>query len=559
MTTRCLYAVLLILLIAGFPRGVNAQEKKSTGQKDVKTDLFDLTPDEPVSASAVVSQTQGQVALESTVDPDLYFVGPSDLFSVNIWMSPPLSFSIPVTPEGTLIVPTVGEIRVANLSLTKARELILAEGRKKYLRVDLTVTLMRPRQVLVNVMGRVLNPAVYTLSATDRVSRAIDMANSVKRTQSDDDLAVIRKDMSVRSITVRHHDGTEDRVDLPKYLATHEGRWNPYLREGDIVLVPRRPEAKFTFAVYGQVNAGGRYELVDGDRISGALQIAQGLTSLGIPDRVIFSRLGEDGQTMTNREFSIGDLKSGRMADEPLQPGDRIIVQRRSDQREDFNVDVKGEVVYPGTYPITKERTKLSEVIRMAGGFTERAALGMAYVLRRTVPVESRDESHLLDLRGLPATDDSIGYGLATELRLTHEEVRTDFVRLFVKGDSAEDVVLNAEDQVIVPSKEKTVYVFGQVVSPGHIPVTEGKDVAFYIQRAGGYADHASSGGVKVIKGKTRQWMSPGDTKVEEGDYIWVPSEPNHPFSYYMTIASQAATVVSVVVGLAVIIVQLKK
>ncbi|HUN66974.1 MAG TPA: SLBB domain-containing protein, partial [Bacteroidota bacterium] len=541
MTTRCLYAVLLILLIAGFPRGVNAQEKKSTGQKDVKTDLFDLTPDEPVSASAVVSQTQGQVALESTVDPDLYFVGPSDLFSVNIWMSPPLSFSIPVTPEGTLIVPTVGEIRVANLSLTKARELILAEGRKKYLRVDLTVTLMRPRQVLVNVMGRVLNPAVYTLSATDRVSRAIDMANSVKRTQSDDDLAVIRKDMSVRSITVRHHDGTEDRVDLPKYLATHEGRWNPYLREGDIVLVPRRPEAKFTFAVYGQVNAGGRYELVDGDRISGALQIAQGLTSLGIPDRVIFSRLGEDGQTMTNREFSIGDLKSGRMADEPLQPGDRIIVQRRSDQREDFNVDVKGEVVYPGTYPITKERTKLSEVIRMAGGFTERAALGMAYVLRRTVPVESRDESHLLDLRGLPATDDSIGYGLATELRLTHEEVRTDFVRLFVKGDSAEDVVLNAEDQVIVPSKEKTVYVFGQVVSPGHIPVTEGKDVAFYIQRAGGYADHASSGGVKVIKGKTRQWMSPGDTKVEEGDYIWVPSEPNHPFSYYMTIASQAA------------------
>lgn len=195
----------------------------------------------------------------------------------------------------------------------------------------------------------------------------------------------------------------------------------------------------------------------------------------------------------------------------------------------------------------------------MAGGFTEQAALGMAYIIRRTVPIESREESHLFDLRGMPSDDDSIGYGLATELRLTHEEVRTDFVKLFVKGDSAEDVLLHPEDQVMIPSKEKTVYVFGQVVSPGHIPIVEGKDASFYIQRAGGYADHANSSDVKVIKGKTRQWLSPGDTKVEDGDYIWVPSDPNHPFAYYMMIASQAASVISVVIGVGVLIVQLVK
>jgi protein involved in polysaccharide export with SLBB domain len=560
MSTRRFRIIILIggvILLLGTQMS-RAQERRTTAKQSDKTDMFDLTPDDK-SQTQSVAMPQGSVALESAVDPDRYFVGPSDIFSINIWMSPPLSFTLPVTPEGTLIIPTIGEVKVANIPLTKVKELIVAEGRKKYLHVDITATLLKPRQVIVTVMGHVLNPAVYTLNGVDRVSRAVDYANVLKRTQADEDLTVVKKEMSVRNITVRHRDGTEERVDLPKYLATHDGKWNPYLREGDVVLVPRKPEMKFTFAVYGQVNAPGRYEVVEGDKISDALLIAQGMTALGLPDQIIFSRLGEDGRTIVNKQVTIADLRAGKGDDMSLQPGDRIIVQRKSDLREDFNVDIKGEVVYPGTYPITKDRTKLSEVIRLAGGFSEHAALGMAYVLRRTVPIESRDESHLLDLRGMPSSDDSLGYGLATELRLTHEEVRTDFVKLFVKGDSAEDVILHGEDQVVIPSKEKTVYVFGQVTSPGHVPIVEGKDASFYIQRAGGFADHANGGGMKVIKGKTRQWLSPGETKVEEGDYIWVPSEPNHPFSYYMTIASQAATVVSVVVGLAVIIVQLRK
>ena len=41
-------------------------------------------------------------ALKGPVDPEKYFVGPSDVLSVNIWISPPLNFSLTVTPEGTL-------------------------------------------------------------------------------------------------------------------------------------------------------------------------------------------------------------------------------------------------------------------------------------------------------------------------------------------------------------------------------------------------------------------------------------------------------------------------
>jgi protein involved in polysaccharide export with SLBB domain len=44
------------------------------------------------------------------------------LISVNIWTSPQLIFPLTVTPEGTLIIPTVGEIHVADLTLSEVKK-----------------------------------------------------------------------------------------------------------------------------------------------------------------------------------------------------------------------------------------------------------------------------------------------------------------------------------------------------------------------------------------------------------------------------------------------------
>ncbi len=549
----------ILLAVASNLLPLSAQQQTGTSRRTEQNPALmnlDAGQEDKTQTSTLVP---GQIAYESTIEADRYFIGPSDLFSVNVWMSPPLNFNLPVTPEGTLILPTVGEIPVSGLSLAKAKEKVLGAMKKRYLRVEMTVTLLRPRPVLVNVMGFVLNPGVYTLTAADRVSRAIDAANTLKRTQSDEQLGIIHKGMSERHIIVRHRDGTEERVDIPKYVGTHDGQWNSFLREGDVVVVPRKPVMKSTIAVYGQVNSPGRFEFIEGEKITDAIQLAQGLTQLALPERAIFSRLGEDGTTITNTTIDLGAVLAGHGDNTLLQPGDRIVVQRKAEERADFNADVKGEVMYPGTYPITKDRTKLSEVIRMAGGFTENASLGTAYVLRQSVPPEAQEENRILGLRGEPADDDSIGFALATDLRFRHEEVSVDFPKLFGKGDSTQDVILHSDDQVIVPSKLKSIYVFGQVASPGHIPLVEGKDVNYYIQKAGGLTDHANSGSVKVIKGKTRQWLSPRDATLEDGDYVWVPTEPNHPFSYYMNIAGQAASVVSVLIGIGVIIVQVTK
>jgi protein involved in polysaccharide export with SLBB domain len=426
----------------------------------------------------------------------------------------------------------------------------------------MTATLVKPRQVVISVAGQVVNPGLYTLSAGDRAGKAIEEANKPGKMQDPENVFSVTQFGSSRHIIMRHRDGTEDRVDLRKYYATHEGKLNPFLREGDIVVVPRIDPLKNVIAVYGQVNSAGRFEYVEGDSLLDAIKIANGVTSHALPEQAVFSRLTPDGTEMTNRFINLAGILAGNEPDIALEPGDRIVVAAKPELREDFNVDVRGEVKFPGTYPITRDRTHLSEVIRQAGGFTEFASLENAEVIRRSLLPENKvdiEKEETMSLRGSASSLDTLGYGLETTLRIRHEAVVTDFKKLFSDRDSSQDIMLQREDQVIIPARQRTIFVFGQVVSPGHIPLTEGKELRYYIDKAGGYTDRASKGDVRIIKATTKQWLKPGDTKLEEGDNIWVPADEQHPFSYYMTVASQTMSIVSVVLGIAILIVQVSK
>jgi protein involved in polysaccharide export with SLBB domain len=517
-----------------------------------------LLPREEEKSNLSIVQPAG-VALESTVKPDEYRVGPSDVIAVNIWMSPPLSFPLTVTPEGTLIIPSVGEVMVADLSLARAKEKILAEVRKKYLKADITATLVKPRPIIVNISGAVLHPGLFTFTGADRVNKALDEANKLSRLETQDDLRPILDVMSKRNIILKHRDGSEDRVDIPKYDATHEDRWSPYLREGDMIVVPAKSRMTGTIAVYGQFNSPGRLEFVEGDSVLDAVRFAHGMTARASGETAIFSRMNKDGNALSTQIINIPEMMAGRAPNIALQPGDRIIVQQKPDARGDYNVDIQGEVSQPGTYPITINSTHLSEVILQAGGFTESAALSSAQVLRQSSQPERVGDERLLSLRGEPAGGDSEGYAVETDLRLRRAPVTVDFEKLFLQKDTTQDIVLQAEDQIFIPSRQKTVYVFGQVALPGHIPYVRGRDSKYYVEKAGGFTGRANGGSLKVIKAKTKQWLEPGATVIEEGDFIWIPQEPDRPFSYYMTIASQSAAVLSVIIGIAFIVQQANK
>ncbi len=513
------------------------------------------TAEEQVSRNMI--QPSG-IALESTLDPEEYFVGPSDEIAVNIWTSPPLNFMLTVTPEGTLIVPTVGEVKVSDMKLSEAKKKVIAEIRKKYISAEATVTLTTPRQIVVTVTGDVLAPGSLVVRATDRTNKAIQEANRTDQLLRDTLLA-LKRTMSRRNITLKRKDGSVHHIDLVKFYATKEDRLNPYLREGDAIFVPTTNLERNVIGVYGEVNSPDRYEYVEGDSITDAIKIAYGVTRFAMVDSVEFSRLDSTAEVLSTTIINVRDILDGKAPNMAINPGDRIVVKARPEMRRDYRVTIRGEVVFPGTYPITKNMTRLSEIVRRAGGFTEYAALRYAVLSRRSVSPQDIEIERLLSSRGSVSPEDSAYYHLETNLRLYKEAVNVDFEKLFSRHDSTQDVLLQSDDEIYVPSTEKTVYVFGEVVLPGHVPFVPGQDPGYYIRKAGGFADEARSGDVKIIKSKTKQWLDPNQTTIEGGDYVWVPREPYRPFLYYTGVARDIASFVGAITAVVILLGTVRK
>lgn len=549
---RCRRLVLLCACIVFACAGTAAQTKKGTAGTDFLGDK------DRTAQGGVQAQPRGP-ALESVIVPENYYVGPSDGFAVDIWSSTPLAFELTVTPEGTLIVPTVGEVQVANMTLTAAKKKVVAAIRKRYLNAELTMTLVSPRPVIVTVEGQVLNPGSYTMAAYNRVDKAVEAANKLMPGETQNDVNNVRLTMSTRRIILRHNDGTQSRVDLQKFLAEKEDRWNPYLREGDIVVVPTNDFTRNVIGVYGQVNTPGRFEFAGGDSASDLLRFAYGFSPLAREDSIEFTRQDPTGNILERRVIDGRAILQGTAPDFLLQPGDRLLVRGDVDQRGDYRVTITGEVRSPGVYPITRDSTRLTDLIRFAGGFTDDALLSSAEVLRQPVMAGETETERLQSIRGGVPPDDTTYFYLETALRIRKEPVTADFEKLFGRGDTSSDVLLRNGDYVDVPSKKKTVYVFGQVVTPGHVPYRPGTDIWYYIGKAGGVTDRARQGDAKVIKARSRQWLNPGDTSVEEGDFVWVPKVPDRPFGYYLGIVAQSATVLSVAISVVLLVNQFKK
>ena len=159
----------------------------------------------------------------------------------------------------------------------------------------------------------------------------------------------------------------------------------------------------------------------------------------------------------------------------------------------------------------------------------------------------------LIAVRGRSGLEDGTYYEAENTLLYRQEYVPADFVRLFAQGDSSADVVLHSEDTVYVPTAPGTVYVFGQVVRPGHVPFVPGSDVNYYLRAAGGLMEKAMEDDIKVVKATTKQWLSKDDTVVEEGDYIWVPKDYDRGFGYYLGIIAQSAAILSVAISAIVV------
>ncbi|MGA7160726.1 MAG: polysaccharide biosynthesis/export family protein [Bacteroidota bacterium] len=579
MTTKTLQFILLCTLVAAEFAIAQSLDNKDDLQVN-KNGTYQVPGQQKISPKSFVpeeikEQTPTIPIMDGPVDPKEYVVGPGDIFSVNVWITPPLNLQLPVTPEGTIIIPTVGEIYVAGLRLEDAKKKVVSEIKKRYISSEASFTLFTPRLVMVAVKGVVWNEGSVFLQSTERVEAAIVMANRHEKIspppypQIDEQPRRLTSNINLipgqdtigsrRKILVRHRDGTTSHVDLEKYFLQRDPKLNPYLRDGDVVVVPKREIVRDFIGIYGGVNKEGVVEFVEGDSLFEMTKIARGLTVFADSEHVEIERSDDEGRFTQTITANLSAIASGASSDIPLQRGDRIIVREKPSLRRDYKIYVEGEVLYPGFYPITRDSTLISEIVHEAGGFTPEASMESSSLFRTSLSEKDIYTERIAIEAGLPSQEDTAYFKAENEMRLAREQVPVDFVNLFVSQDKAKDVFLRDGDHLIIGSKTKTVYVFGQVVHPGHISFVKDQGYSYYTEKAGGLTDHAVRGDIRVLKANTREWLSPGETTIEEGDYIWVPSVPYRPLEYYLLSYSQVFSIVGTVGTLTLLFLQLKK
>ncbi len=494
---------------------------------------------------------------DRTVDTNTYVLGPGDIVNIGIWGATPISYNASITPEGSIIIPTFGVLRVGGMTLAEAKAYARDELSKQFKNSKITLTLIYPRTFYVMVGGAVAHPGRYIVTAFDRVDRAFTLANlSPGRV----DTLSFLPNFSLRRIRLVHSNGKTQNVDLLKFYMTGNLSDDPTLSQGDAIVVPREDMASGSISISGAVRMPGNFEYVKGDRIKDLLELCAGLTELADSTRV--KVLTWNGSSYDEK---IVNLEDSTALYEPLPVNSRVVVPINRTKVNDYYVWVTGEVKVPGLYPISRDSTKLATIIKLAGGFTNWASLSNAVVLRKADPsgypypgsAMYDTLSYLYKANGV--SSEQIPY-ITDELlmRLHREQVSTDFVKLFVDNEQKYDCTLRSGDSIYVPTNHHSVYVFGQVRYPGYVTYHDGWSYSNYVEEAGGYTDASESGKVKIIKGGTLQWYNSGGATIMPGDMVFVPKVPIKPelfgwnlflstFGAVASIVTAAATVVLVI------------
>ena len=522
------------------------------------------------SATALLSREVVPVA--RTVDAEYYYVGAGDVIALGLTQPMNIETLLPVTADGALVIPRVGAVPVAGKTLAQVKAAVFEALKRKYSFAEGTLALAQPRAIIVTVQGEVKSPGLLQVTAATPVSMAVQLADIEKQEAAQTPLALLQGEKrggapgyrqrlgsryfgvqemearALRRVVVQHADGSVSRADLTMYEATRDGKYDPFLREGDVIFVPHREVGASTVSVLGAVLRPGVFEFVEGDRVADLLRMGFGLDPQKTPLSAQHARY--TGETI---KIELPALRAAPHTT-PLKAGDRLFVCASARRSAGGAAAADGELLKPGVYPIEPGKTTVSQLVDMAGGFSAGAWPGLAELYRRQTGVdgfaldEARDRDRSFEKSPL-AHEDTLYWAISSRLR--EGRVSVDFHRLFVRGDRSADVKLEDGDILLVPRNTGTVYVYGQVNNSGFIPWTEGKDFEWYIAQAGGFGESATPGRAAVIKANTRAWIEPDDAVIEPGDMIHVPHEPLVRMASTADILAVTAAIVGGLAGVA--------
>lgn len=388
---------------------------------------------------------------QNVATPQNYVLGPGDEIIIDIWGASENSIRQTISPEGSISIPGLGMISLNGMNIADARGYLKSELSRIYADEgnQIQVTLGNTRSIKVNVMGEVMVPGTYTLSAFASVFHALYNAGGISDLGSLRDIKVVRNGKTVAN------------VDVYEYILQGKTEGNINLREGDVVIVPTYDAI---VKMQGNVKRPMRYEMKSTETISTLLKYAGFFSANAYKNSVRVVR--QEGRELSVATVERDDFGTFKVMDGDVVSADSII------NRFANKLEIQGAVYRPGIYEFCENINSVKELLTQADGL-----LGDAFTNRAVI------------YRQRP--------------NLTREVLPVD-VKGIMDGTAA-DVELKNNDLLFVPSihdikYEGDVYISGEVKRPGTYPYADNMTLEDFVITAGGLNDAASLVRVDVAR-----------------------------------------------------------
>ena len=381
--------------------------------------------------------------------PANYRLGAGDAVVIDVWGASQTTFEGTVSPDGTVTIEGVGPLTLAGMTVKEANDYVKKQLGRFYSNSNITLTVGETRSIQVQVMGEVMVPGTYTLSALSSAFNALYAAGGISEIGTLRDIKVFRQGRVVSTI------------DVYDYILNGNTKGDIRLADNDVIVVG---PYECLVNIRGKVKRPMFYEMKEDESVSRILDYAGGFAGDAYTDNVRLIR-------KSGREYSVYTVGEFEMNGFLLKDGDSLyvdsIIPRFSNMAE-----IRGAVFHPGQYQMDGSIKTVRQLIKAADGLREDA------FLKRAVMHRQKED-------------------------LTMEALSVD-VEGIMDGTVA-DIPLRKNDILFIPSSldmkgERTLTIDGEVNFPGVYQYADNTTIEDLVLQAGGFTEAASMAKVDVFR-----------------------------------------------------------
>lgn len=590
----------------GFP--LLKQESRSTIISPLEK-LYNTRVKEPLTQFGydLFSSSQSQVPYMGAVQDD-FILGVGDQLQITFAGQRQDQEIYTIASDGTLLIKDFAPIAAAGKTIGALTDILTARISER-INTQIYVSLAKVRQINVLVAGNVDQPGMKTLSAFHTVLDALIQSGGVRKDGSLRNIKLVRGGMSTPidlydilisgrlPVEQRLQDG--DRLIVPPInktyaisgavsrpgiyelspelitqgipvpqaleiaggaLAAKQNRfmilspdksgnentqdiqpsYKQSLRNGDVLLVETSEQKRIgDIELTGETRAAGTYDLARYKKLSDILNAPQILGDDIYPLLGVIKRMDKTLLSARYIPFS-PHLIISKKNDIPLQSGDKIIFFSKTEIKNalsnspaqktdplllhtltDRLVTINGGVALSGSYPIADGET-LEALLSAAGGLSKEAN-------RSNIEIISAQKQN-------------------KKVQYYNLDTVSAASILLMAGDSIRVNIIKSE------VTEKTVYITGEIISPGYYSVIAGDHVSDLIARAGGLTPEAYPDGAifsRESERKTEESRYRAQAKeMERALAASLEQEKNKPDATQIAMIRELAQTLSTIEGM---------